>query len=94
MATAKKVDPVQAEMERLKAELAAKTAELAQVKSRAPVKGLKVSEKGGVSLYGIGRFPATFYKEQWEEMLAMKDEILAFLKENDGKLRKRGDKAA
>jgi hypothetical protein len=43
---------------------------------------LKVSEKGGVSLYGIGRFPVTLYKEQWVKVLAMKDEIEKFLQDN------------
>jgi len=36
---------------------------------------LKVSEKGGVSVYGLGRFPVTLYREQWEKLLAMSDEI-------------------
>ncbi len=44
---------------------------------------LKVSEKGAVSLYGIGRFPVTLYKEQWAKILGMADEIEAFLREND-----------
>jgi hypothetical protein len=48
---------------------------------------LKVSEKGGVSLYGIQRqFPVTFYRGQWERILAHKDEILAFIQANAGKL--------
>ena len=49
--------------------------------------GLKVSEKGGVSVYGLGRFPVTLYKEQWAKLLAMSDEIKAFIKENDAKLK-------
>jgi len=44
---------------------------------------LKVSEKGGVSLYGLGRFPVTLYKEQWAKLLGFADEIQKFLKEND-----------
>ena len=47
----------------------------------------KVSEKGGVSVYGLGRFPVTLYKEQWTKLLAMADEIRAFIKENDAKLK-------
>jgi hypothetical protein len=48
---------------------------------------LKVSEKGGVSVYGLGRFPVTLYKEQWSRLLDMADDIRAFLKENDAKLK-------
>src|SRR5260370_540457 len=48
---------------------------------------LKVSEKGGVSVYGLGRFPVTLYKEQWTKLLAMTDEIRAFIKEHDAELK-------
>ena len=48
---------------------------------------LKVSEKGGVSVYGLGRFPVTLYKEQWAKLLAMADEIRAFIKENEPQLK-------
>jgi hypothetical protein len=48
---------------------------------------LKVSEKGGLSVYGLGRFPVTLYKEQWNKLLGMTDEIRAFLLANDGKLK-------
>ncbi len=48
---------------------------------------LKVSEKGGLSLYGLGRFPVTLYKEQWQRLLDYADEIRNFLKENDGQLK-------
>ena len=44
---------------------------------------LKVSEKGGVSVYGLGRFPVTLYKEQWSKLLDYADEIKTFLKDND-----------
>jgi hypothetical protein len=44
---------------------------------------LKVSEKGGVSVYGLGRFPVTLYKEQWTRLLDHAEEIKSFLKEND-----------
>jgi len=50
---------------------------------------LKVSDKGGVSLYGLGRFPVTLYVEQWETILNMGDEIRSFLKENAPKLKRR-----
>ena len=48
---------------------------------------LKVSEKGGLSVYGLGRFPVTLYKEQWTKLLDMAEDIRAFLKENDAKLK-------
>ena len=73
---------VQAELERLRAENAA-------LKAR-PSRGaisLKVSEKGGVSVYGLGRFPVTLYKEQWTKLLDMAGEIRAFLKEHDAELK-------
>ena len=44
---------------------------------------LKVSEKGGLSVYGLGRFPVTLYKEQWVRLLDYTDEIKSFIKEND-----------
>jgi hypothetical protein len=48
---------------------------------------LKVSEKGGVSVYGLGRFPVTLYKEQWLKLLAFADEIKSFIKDNDHQLK-------
>ena len=48
---------------------------------------LKVSEKGGLSVYGLGRFPVTLYKEQWASLLDYTDEIRSFLKENDARLK-------
>ena len=74
--------------EDLKAELARLKAENEQLKSqRGRSVSLKVSEKGGVSVYGLGRFPVTLYKEQWTKLLAMADEIKAFLKEHDAELK-------
>jgi hypothetical protein len=74
-------DDLRAELERLKAENA-------QLKNQR-VRGvsLKVSEKGGVSVYGLGRFPVTLYKEQWGRLLDMAEEIRAFIKENESKLK-------
>lgn len=74
--------------EEMKAELERLRAENEALKSR-PVRSvsLKVSEKGGVSVYGLGRFPITFYKEQWAKLLDMADEIRAFIRENEGKLK-------
>jgi hypothetical protein len=48
---------------------------------------LKVSEKGGLSIYGLGRFPVTLYKEQWIRLLEHAEEIKSFLKENDSLLK-------
>jgi hypothetical protein len=48
---------------------------------------LKVSEKGALSVYGLGRFPVTLYKEQWLRLLDFADEIRSFLKENDRQLK-------
>lgn len=48
---------------------------------------LKVSEKGGLSVYGLGRFPVTLYKEQWLKLLDYADEIRSFVKENDAQLK-------
>ena len=71
----------QSELERLRAENAALKARTARGVS------LKVSEKGGVSVYGLGRFPVTLYKEQWGKLLAMADDIRAFIKEHDAELK-------
>ncbi len=51
---------------------------------------LKVSVKGGVSVYGLGRFPVTLYKEQWEKLLDMSDDIRAFIQENEYQLKTKG----
>jgi hypothetical protein len=64
------------ELERLKAE----NDRLKRTASRGIT--LKVSEKGGMSVYGLGRFPVTLYKEQWEKLLDMADELRAFIREN------------
>jgi hypothetical protein len=72
---------MQAELERLRAENA-------QLKNKD--KGdltLKVSEKGAVSLYGMGRFPVTLYKEQWLRILGYASEIEAFIRHNESRLK-------
>ncbi|HKE11541.1 MAG TPA: hypothetical protein VKE73_08220 [Myxococcota bacterium] len=51
---------------------------------------LKVSEKGGVSVYGLGRFPVTLYKEQWTKLLDLADDIRTFIRENDAQLKTKG----
>jgi len=48
---------------------------------------LKISEKGGLSVYGLGRFPVTLYKEQWVRLLEHVDEIKKFLQDNDRQLK-------
>ena len=76
-------DELKAELEKLKAENAA-------LRSRGS-KGvsMKVSEKGGVSVYGLGRFPVTLYMEQWLKLLDLADDLRAFIKENEGRLKKK-----
>ena len=74
--------------EDLKAEVERLKAENERLKSqRARSVSLKVSEKGGVSVYGLGRFPVTLYKEQWAKLLSMADEIREFIRENESSLK-------
>jgi len=74
--------------EEMQAELARLQAENAALKSRSSrAVSLRVSEKGGVSVYGLGRFPVTLYKEQWQKLLDMSDDIRAFLREHDAELK-------
>ena len=78
--------------EDLKAELERLKAENERLKSqRGRSAGLKVSEKGGVSVYGLGRFPVTLYKEQWARLLDMADDIRAFIREHDGQLKTKAE---
>jgi hypothetical protein len=74
--------------EDLKAELARLRAENDSLKKGA-AKGIsmKVSEKGGLSVYGMGRFPITLYKEQWLKLLDLSAEIRAFIAANDAQLK-------
>lgn len=76
-------DELRAEIERLRAENEA---------LKKPIRGkifMKVSEKGALSVYGLGRFPVTLYREQWERLLGMADEIRAFIRDNDQALKKK-----
>jgi hypothetical protein len=76
--------------EDLKAELARLKAENEALKTSSRGSGsLRVSEKGAVSVYGLGRFPVTLYKEQWEKLLAMSDQIRSFITLNDHLLKKK-----
>lgn len=75
-------DDIRAELERFKAEN-----EALKQGRRAGSTSLKVSEKGAVSVYGLGRFPVTLYKEQWEKLLAMSDQIKEFIADNKDKLK-------
>ncbi len=52
---------------------------------------LKISEKGALSVYGLGRFPVTLYKEQWQRLLAQADAIRAFIEHNGGQLKSKGE---
>ncbi len=72
----------------MKAELERLRAENTKLKTKAPGGlSLKVSEKGAVSLYGMGRFPVTLYKEQWLRLLGFAADIEAFIRENDARLK-------
>ena len=76
--------------EELKAEIVRLRAENQALQR--PARGqmsLKVSEKGALSVYGLGRFPVTLYREQWEKLLGMADEIRVFIQENDRVLKKK-----
>jgi hypothetical protein len=74
--------------EDLKTELERLRAENESLKKRpSSTASMKVSEKGAVSVYGLGRFPVTLYQEQWEKLLSMADEIRTFIAENKAKLK-------
>lgn len=78
-------EELRAELERLKAEN-----EALKQRRRSGATSIKVSEKGGVSVYGLGRFPVTLYKEQWLKLLAMGDEIKLFIAEHEDQLKVKG----
>ena len=74
--------------EELKAELEHLRNENAALKKGAATGiTMKVSEKGGLSVYGMGRFPITLYKEQWLKLLDMSDAIRSFIEANDAELK-------
>lgn len=76
-------EEMKAEIERLRAENEA---------LKRPARGqisFRVSEKGALSVYGLGRFPVTLYREQWEKLLAVADDIRNFIRENDQSLKRK-----
>ncbi len=76
--------------EDLKAEIERLKAENADLKSAKPSRGtlsMKVSEKGALSVYGMGRFPVTLYKEQWLKLMSIAEEIKQFITDNDSRLK-------
>jgi hypothetical protein len=75
--------------EELKAEIERLRAENENLKRPRGQMSLKVSEKGALSVYGLGRFPVTLYREQWEKLLGMTDEIRSFIEQNDHLLKKK-----
>ena len=77
-------EDLKAELERLRSENAALK------KGAATGISMKISEKGGLSVYGMGRFPATLYKEQWLKLLDMSDDIRTFIAANERQLKTKG----
>ena len=77
-------EELKAEIERLRAENLA----LKKPAGRGQL-SLRVSEKGALSVYGLGRFPVTLYREQWEKLLGLSDEIRNFIRDNDALLKKK-----
>jgi hypothetical protein len=77
-------EDLQAEIERLRAE---------NEKLKKPVQrgqiSMKVSEKGALSVYGLGRFPVTLYREQWDKLLGVSDQIREFIQSHDSELKKK-----
>lgn len=76
-------EDMKSELERLKAE----NEKLKADKKKTREIYYKVSQKGAVSVYGLGRFPVTLYKEQWLKLLDRKDDILEFIQDNDADLK-------
>ena len=77
-------EEMQADLERLRAE------NEALKKGAAKGVSMKVSEKGGLSVYGLGRFPITLYQEQWLKLMDMSDEIRAFIAAHKSELKAKG----
>ena len=77
-------EDIQKELDRLRAEN-----EALKASRRAGALTFKVSEKGAVSVYGLGRFPVTLYQEQWEKLLGMTEELRAFIAANRDQLKRK-----
>ena len=77
-------EDVQKELERLRAEN-----EALKASRRTGALTFKVSEKGAVSVYGLGRFPVTLYQEQWEKLLGMTEELRTFITANRDRLKRK-----
>ncbi|MBF0107087.1 MAG: hypothetical protein HQM16_17390 [Deltaproteobacteria bacterium] len=75
-------EDLKAELERLKAEN-----ETLKKTNRPGTLSMKVSEKGALSVYGMGRFPVTLYKEQWLKLLTITDDIRRFIADHDHELK-------
>lgn len=79
--------------EDLKAQLERLTRENETLKSQSRARpgqlSMKVSEKGGVSVYGLGRFPVTLYQEQWKKLLESADAIREFIQVNEAQLKRK-----
>ncbi len=76
-------EEMQAELERLRAENEGLKARKTQERR------LQVSQKGAVSLYGIRRFPITFYADEWDIILGMADEVRTFISQHDSELKRK-----
>jgi hypothetical protein len=77
-------DDLREELERLRAENETLKSKMSRPTS------IRVSQKGALSVYGLGRFPVTLYKEQWLKLLGMADDIKQFIAENEAKLKTKG----
>jgi len=77
-------DDLRAEVERLRAENETLKSKMSRPTS------IRVSQKGALSVYGLGRFPVTLYKEQWLKLLSMAGDIKQFIAENEDKLKTKG----
>ena len=76
-------EDLHAELERLRAENEALKSQPSREMR------LKVSEKGAVSLYGIRRFPITFYADEWERIFEMVEDVREFIRKNEGALKRK-----
>jgi hypothetical protein len=76
-------EDMKVELERLRAENEA----LKSKKTTTGTLSMKVSEKGALSVYGMGRFPVTLYKEQWLKLLSISEELKKFISDNDSRLK-------